>query len=165
MSPTGKSFRVVLCVRADVLACARSGCPVELAPKVVGPIFPFPFGGAELLLLPFGGRFCVSLYCVSFVRLFVLVCLIVCLLVFCLFACLLTCFVFDCLFVCLSVRLFVCSFVYYLKALPLPPAPLTVAGFLVVGLVTWQYSDVFGGYLLFGFVLLVLSVAMCVLAR
>ena len=28
-----------------------------------------------------------------------------------------------------------------LMASPLPPAPLAVAGFLVAGLVSWQYSD------------------------
>ena len=31
--------------------------------------------------------------------------------------------------------------VAYLKASPLPPAPLVVAGFLVAGLLAWQYSD------------------------
>ena len=44
---------------------------------------------------------------------------------------------------------------YYLKASPLPPAPLAIAGFLVAGLVVWQYSDRLGycwlvGFLLFG---------------
>ena len=29
----------------------------------------------------------------------------------------------------------------YMKASPLPPAPLAVAGFMVVGLVAWQYYD------------------------
>ena len=43
----------------------------------------------------------------------------------------------------------------YLKASPLPPAPLAITGFLVVGLVAWQYSDRLGycwlaGFLLFG---------------
>ena len=43
----------------------------------------------------------------------------------------------------------------YLKASPLPPALLAIAGFLVDGLVAWQYSDRFGycwlvGFLLFG---------------
>ena len=47
------------------------------------------------------------------------------------------------------------SFLFsYLKASPLPPAPLAVAGFLVAGLVAWQYSDRCAGLVL---VLLVLS--------
>ena len=50
-----------------------------------------------------------------------------------------------------------------LKASPLPPAPLAVAGFMVSGLGDWQYSDRLAGLLacrvlLSGFVLLVLSV-------
>ena len=51
----------------------------------------------------------------------------------------------------------------YVKALP--PAPLAVAGFLVTGLGAWQSSDRLAGLLGFGclvFVLLVLSVGMCV---
>ena len=32
-------------------------------------------------------------------------------------------------------------FIIYLKASPLPPAPLAVAGFMVAGLAAWQYSD------------------------
>ena len=35
----------------------------------------------------------------------------------------------------------------YLKASPLPPAPLAVAGFMVAGLVAWQYSDRLAGVL------------------
>ena len=51
----------------------------------------------------------------------------------------------------------------YLKASPLPPAPLAVADLLVAGLVAWQYSDQLAGVLaswicLFGFRLLVLFV-------
>ena len=38
-------------------------------------------------------------------------------------------------------------FKVYLKASPLPPAPLAVAGFMVVGLVAWQYSDRLAGLL------------------
>ena len=33
----------------------------------------------------------------------------------------------------------------YLKASPLPPAPLAVAGFMVAGLAAWQYSDRLAG--------------------
>ena len=33
------------------------------------------------------------------------------------------------------------------KASPLPPAPLAVAGFLVAGLVAWEYSDRLAGLL------------------
>ena len=36
-------------------------------------------------------------------------------------------------------------FKYYLKASPLPPAPLAVAGFMVAGVVAWQYSDRLAG--------------------
>ena len=51
---------------------------------------------------------------------------------------------------------------YGLKALLLPPAPLAIAGFLVAGLVAWQYSAVLilAGLLVFccfGLVLLALS--------
>ena len=49
----------------------------------------------------------------------------------------------------------------YLKASPLPPAPLAVAGFMVAGLVAWQYSDRLAGLMGFAvcfFVLLVPSV-------
>ena len=35
----------------------------------------------------------------------------------------------------------------YLKASPLPPAPLAVAGFMVAGLVPWQYYDRLAGLL------------------
>jgi len=35
----------------------------------------------------------------------------------------------------------------YLKASPLPPAPLAVAGFMVAGLAAWQYSDRLAGLL------------------
>ena len=42
----------------------------------------------------------------------------------------------------------------YLKASPLPPAPLAIAGFLVVGLVVWQYSDRLGYCWLVGLLLL-----------
>ena len=47
------------------------------------------------------------------------------------------------------------EFQYYLKASPLPPAPLAVSGFMVAGLVAWQYSDRLGycwlvRFLLFG---------------
>ena len=35
----------------------------------------------------------------------------------------------------------------YPKVSPLPPAPLAVAGFLVAGLVAWQYSDRLAGLL------------------
>ena len=35
----------------------------------------------------------------------------------------------------------------YLKASPLPPAPLAVAGFMVAGLAAWQYSDRLAGVL------------------
>ena len=35
----------------------------------------------------------------------------------------------------------------YLMASPLPPVPLAVAGFMVVGLVAWQYSDRLAGLL------------------
>ena len=52
-----------------------------------------------------------------------------------------------------------------LKASPLPPAPLAVAGFMVAGLVAWQYSNRLVGLLSFAVwfcwlaqVLLVLSV-------
>ena len=34
-----------------------------------------------------------------------------------------------------------------LKASPLPPAPLAVAGFMVAGLAAWQYSDRLAGLL------------------
>ena len=49
----------------------------------------------------------------------------------------------------------------YLKASPLPPAPLAVAGFMVAGLAAWQYSDRLAGLMglaVFFFVLLVPSV-------
>ena len=36
---------------------------------------------------------------------------------------------------------------FYLKASPLPPAPLVVAGFMVAGLAAWQYSDRLAGLL------------------
>ena len=36
---------------------------------------------------------------------------------------------------------------FYLKASPLPPAPLAVAGFMVAGLVAWQYSSWLAGLL------------------
>ena len=47
------------------------------------------------------------------------------------------------------------SLLFHLKASPLPPASLAIAGFLVAGLVAWQYSDRLGycwlvGFLLFG---------------
>ena len=53
------------------------------------------------------------------------------------------------------VKLFNYVFFVYLKAWPLPPAPLATAGFFVAGLGAWQYSDRFGygwlvGFLLFG---------------
>ena len=35
----------------------------------------------------------------------------------------------------------------YIKASPLPPAPLAVAGFMVAGLAAWQYSDRLAGLL------------------
>ena len=35
----------------------------------------------------------------------------------------------------------------YLKASPLPPAPLAVAGVMVAGLAAWQYSDRLAGLL------------------
>ena len=38
-------------------------------------------------------------------------------------------------------------FIDYLEASPLPLAPLAVAGFMVVGLVGWQYSDRLAGLL------------------
>ena len=38
-------------------------------------------------------------------------------------------------------------YVDYLKASPLPPAPLAVAGFMVAGLAAWQYSDRLAGLL------------------
>ena len=38
-------------------------------------------------------------------------------------------------------------FTLYLKASPLPPAPLAVAGFMVAGLAAWQYSDRLAGLL------------------
>ena len=56
----------------------------------------------------------------------------------------------------------------YLTASPLPTALLAVVGFLAAGLVAWQYSDRLSGLLacwIFAasfFVLLVVSVAMCV---
>ena len=40
------------------------------------------------------------------------------------------------------------------KASPLPPAPLAIAGFLVAGLVVWQYSDRLGYCWLVGLLLL-----------
>ena len=51
-SPTGKSFRVVPCVRA----CARSGCLVELDLKSRCHNFPFPLFGAPSFPFPFLGR-------------------------------------------------------------------------------------------------------------
>ena len=39
------------------------------------------------------------------------------------------------------------DFKKYLKASALPPAPLAVAGSMVVGLVAWQYSDQLVGFL------------------
>ena len=45
---------------------------------------------------------------------------------------------------------FLLRFASHLKASPLPPAPLAVAGFMVAGLVAWQYYDRLAG--LFGFV-------------
>ena len=47
---------------------------------------------------------------------------------------------------------YICIYIYIyvylsLKASPLPPAPLAVAGVMVVGLVAWQYSDRLAGLL------------------
>ena len=46
----------------------------------------------------------------------------------------------------------------YLKASPLPPAPLAVAGFMVAGLVAWQCCDRLAGLLDFAVQLLSVGV-------
>ena len=68
------------------------------------------------------------------------------------------------IYVCIHIYVYIYIYIYVylsLKASPLPPAPLAVAGFMVAGLVAWQYSDRLAGLLGFAvwfFVLLVLSV-------
>ena len=55
----------------------------------------------------------------------------------------------------------------YLKASPLPPAPLAVAGFMVAGLAAWQYSDRLAGLLecAVWFLFCEYSLLECLLAR
>ena len=55
----------------------------------------------------------------------------------------------------------------FLSAFPLPLAPLAVAGFMVVALVAWQYSDRLAGLLCFTFWFLFCwySLLECLLAR
>ena len=52
------------------------------------------------------------------------------------------------IYVCIHIYVYIYIYVYLsLKASPLPPAPLAVAGVMVVGLVAWQYSDRLAGLL------------------